>query len=124
MNVGMNKINARRMWVVPDFAVWGISGLGEVEYLTVEEVGSTKSVFFGSVGIGGSSQAVSFAALIDMRGNSLPETINRPLVTFRSHGESQVFVVGSESNTGFKIARDPKAAGPVMVDLIITELGE
>lgn len=124
MNDGLNTLKSRRMWVVPDFVVWGLSGLGEIEYLVVENIDGTKSVAFGSAGIGDTSQSVTFANLTDVRGNSLPALINRPLVTARSHGQSQVFVIGSETNTAFKIARDPLAPAPVTVDLIITELGE
>ncbi len=112
------------MWVVPNMVIWGLAGLGEVEYLNIEQVDSTKTVFFGSIGIGETAQSVNFASLLDVRGNLLPATIKKPLVLARSQNESQVFVVGSESNTGFKIARDPAAKGPVTVDLIITELGE
>ena len=124
MNAGLNRLNSRRMWVVPNVVVWGLSGLGEVGYLSIEQVDSTKSVSIGSVGIDDTAQSVSFATLKDVRGNSLPATIKKPLVTARSQNESQVFVVGSETNTGFKIARDPAATGAVTVDLIITELGE
>jgi len=112
------------MWIVPSFVVWGLSGLGEVEYLSIEQVDSTKTVSFGSAGIGDTTQPVNFANLTDVRGNSLPATIKRPLVTARSQNQTQVYVVGNETNTGFKIARDPAANGPVTVDLIITELGE
>ena len=124
MNAGLTKLKSRRMWVVPGFVVWGLSGLGEVEYLNIEQVDSTKSVSFGSAGIGDTAQPVSFATLTDVRGNLLPATIMRPLVISRSQNQSQVFVVGKETDSGFKIARDPAASGPVTVDLIVTELGE
>jgi hypothetical protein len=124
MNVGLNKLKSRRLWVVPNFIVWGLAGLGEIEYLNVEQVEGTKSVSFGSAGIGDTAQSVSFANLVDVRGNTLPASIQRPLVTARSHDQSRVFVIGTETNSGFKIARDSAAAGPLAVDLIITELGE
>jgi len=112
------------MWLVPDFVVWGLPGLGEIEYLDVENIDGTKSVSFGSAGIGDTSQSVTFANLTDVRGNSLPAFSNRSLVTVRSHDQSQVFVVGTETDSGFKIARDADSLGPVTVDLIITELGD
>jgi len=112
------------MWLVPDFVVWGLPGLGEIEYLDVENIDGTKSVSFGSAGIGDTSQSVTFANLTDVRGNSLPAFLNRSLVTVRSHDQSQVFVVGTETDSGFKIARDADSLGPVTVDLIITELGD
>ena len=124
MNNGLNNLKSRRMWVVPDFVVWGLSGLGQIDYLAVEEVDSAKSVSFGSVGIGDTAQSVSFSNMTDVRGNQLPASINRALVTARPRNESPVFVIGTETSSGFKIARDPNAPGPVTVDLIITELGE
>ncbi|MGH8015123.1 MAG: hypothetical protein ACREBV_02930 [Candidatus Zixiibacteriota bacterium] len=124
MNSEINALKSRRIWVVPNFVVWGLSGLGEIEYLSVEEVGSAKAVAFGSVGIGDTAQSVTFSSLVDIRGNSLPASIQRPLVTARSQDQSQVFLIGTETNSSFKIARDSQAAGPVTVDLIITELGE
>ncbi|HEX2897811.1 MAG TPA: hypothetical protein VHP63_07160 [candidate division Zixibacteria bacterium] len=124
MNDGLNTLKSRRIWLVPDFVVWGISGLGEIEYLDVENIDGTKSVSFGSAGIGDTSQSVAFANLTDVRGNDLPALINRPLVTARSHDQSQAFVIGTETDSGFKIARDPSAPSLVTIDLIITELGE
>lgn len=112
------------MWVVPDFVVWGLPGLGDINYLNIEDVDGTKSLHFGAVTIGDTAQSVSFDALVDIRGNNLPASISRPYVTARSQDASQVFIVGSELSTGFKIARDPDAIGPVTVELIITELGE
>lgn len=112
------------MWVVPNIVVWGLAGLGEVEYLIIEQVDAIKSMSFGSAGIGNTAQSVSFDTLKDVRGNLLPTTIKKPLVTARSQNESQVFVIGTETDTGFRIARDPAAKSPVTVDLIITELGE
>lgn len=109
---------------MPNFVVWGLSGLGDIEYLDVENIDGAKSVSFGSVGIGDTSQPVTFASLTDVRGNLLPPVIKRPMVTARSHSQLQVFVIESETNTTFKIARDPLAPAPVIVDLIITELGE
>ncbi len=124
MYSGLNSLKSRRLWAVPNFVVWGLAGLGDIEYLNVEQVDGAKFVSFGSAGIGDVSQSVSFASLVDIRGNTLPASIQRPLVTARSHDQFQGFVIGTETNSGFKIARDATAAGPLMVDLIITELGE
>src|SRR5574341_1506874 len=104
MNIGLSSLKSRRAWLVPNFVVWGLEGLGEIEYLEVEQIDGTKSVGFSSTGIGDTSQSVSFGNLIDVRGNTLPGTIQRPLVTVRLHSEAQVFVVGAESSSSFKIA--------------------
>ncbi len=124
MNTGLNISKSRRLWVVPNFVVWGLAGLGDVNYLNVEQVDSTKSVDFGSASISDTAQSVNFSTLIDRLGNALPSSIKRPVVTARSHNASQVFVIGTETSSGFKIARDAAAPGPLTVDLFITELGE
>jgi hypothetical protein len=124
MNAGLNILTSRRLWVVPNFVVWGLASLGDVNYLNVEQVDSIKSVEFGSASIGDTAQSVNFSTLTDRRGNALPSSIKKPVVTARSHNASQVFVIGAETNSGFKIARDAAAAGPLTVDLFITELGE
>ncbi len=124
MNAGLGKLNSRRMWVVPNVVIWGLAGLGEVEYLSIEQVDAIKSISFGSAVIGDTAQSVNYNTLQDVRGNLLPATIKEPLVMVRSQNESQVFVVGVETNTGFRIARDSDAKSPVTVDLIITEMGE
>jgi hypothetical protein len=121
---GLEHILSRRMWFVPGLVVWGLPGMGEVEFLTVEQIGSEKSILFGSLSIGDSSQEVFFSDLSDHRGNALPETINYPRVLVRSHNEDSVFVVGTESMSSCKLARDPESSGPVTVDLFIIELGD
>ena len=124
MNNGLVQLTAHRIWHVINFNVWGVQNLGEIEYLNLEQVDATKSVAFGSINIGDSSQSVSFAGLTDRRGNSLPANIAKPLVIARSLSDRQVFMVGTETSTGFKIARDSKSNKPVTTDLIIIELGE
>ena len=124
MNNGLVQLTSHRIWHIPNFNVWGVQNLGEIEYLNLEQVDSTKSVAFGSVSIGDSSQSVSFAGLTDRRGNSLPANITKALVIARPLSDRQVFMVGTETSTGFKIARDSKSNKPVTTDLIIIELGE
>ena len=124
MNNGLVQLTSHRIWRIPNFNVWGVQNLGEIEYLNLEQVDTTKSIAFGSVSIGDSSQSVSFAGLTDSRGNSLPSNITKPLVIARPLSDRQVFMVGTETSTGFKIARDSKSNRPVTTDLIIVELDE
>jgi hypothetical protein len=124
MNNGLALLTAHRIWLIRNFNVWGVQNLGEIEYLSLEQVDSTKTISFGSHSIGDSSQSVAFNGLTDVRGNQLPASITRPLVIARLLGERQVFIVGSEINSGFKIARDSSSNKPVTTDLIIIELGE
>jgi hypothetical protein len=111
------------MWFVPQFSAWGLSEWSEVEFLVAEEVESTTSILYGTIDIGDAVQQVTFEDLTDHRGNHLPVTIDSPRVIVRPRSVETAFVVGDESDQGFKIARDPDAAGPVTVDLLIIEMG-
>ena len=120
---GIEKALAKRIWFVPAFSIWGTSNDGELDFVTVEEADSTQTVLFGHIGIGESLQAVAFDGLTDHRGNKLPATIESARVIPRSRTASSVFVVGEESGSGFNIARDAEASGPIVADLLIIELG-
>ncbi|MEE8405396.1 MAG: hypothetical protein V3S17_08395 [candidate division Zixibacteria bacterium] len=124
MNNGLVQLTSHRIWHVLNFNVWGVQNLGEIEYLNLEQVDAIKSVAFGSINIGDSSQSVIFAGLTDRRGNLLPANITKALIIARPLSDRQVFIVGTETSTGFKIARDSKSNKPVTTDLIIIELGE
>lgn len=124
MNTGIEKVTARRAWFVPNFVVWGLPVWEEVEFLTAEKVGSDETVLYGSLDIGGTAQQVAFSDLTDHRGNQLPSTIASPRVIVRRRSAEAAFVISEESEANFKIARDPDAAGPVTVDLLVVELGD
>ncbi len=121
---GIERITARRVWFVPDFVVWGLPSLGEHDFLAIEKVGATQSVYYGSATISQNEQEVCFDQLVDHRGNLLPATIQAARVIPRSKSSDAVFVVGQESSIGFKIARDPASDSPVTADLLIVELGD
>jgi len=121
--MGLAEVTARRVWFVPDFIVWGLPNMGEIEFLVVERVGNEDSVLFGKRAVGGGAQEVSFADLVDHRGNQLPDTIDTPRVLLRPHSSDAVFVVGAESGASFKVAREVDSSGPVTVDLLVIEIG-
>jgi hypothetical protein len=121
---GLESVKSKRIWFVPEFSVWGLSQEGQIDYLVVEQDDSDKNIFLGSIALGSSLQEVSFCNLTDHRGNTLPSSIDSPKVIPRSRSEQAVFIVGEESNTSFRIARDPDAVEPVMVDLLIMEMGK
>lgn len=66
---------------------------------------------------------MAFSDLTDHRGNQLPSTIASPRVIIRPRSSDTAFVISEESETNFKIARDPDASGPVTVDLLVVEMG-
>jgi len=124
MNAGLEKVTARRVWFVPDFAVWGLSSLGEHDYLALEGVNDTISAYHASITVGESDQQVRFAELLDHRGNHLPAALASPRVFLRTHGEESAFVVGRETSQSFRVARDGDSPRPVTVDLLVVELGD
>lgn len=109
--------------MVEDFQVYGTADEARFMYLGVESVDNTNRIMFGTTGIGGTVQDVRFSDLKDFRGNTLPDTIDSPKVLTRPRSNYTTYLVGEESDTGFRVARDSGAPGPVCVDLFIYELG-
>jgi hypothetical protein len=124
MSTGIDRVTARRIWFVPDFVVWGLPSLGEHDFLAIEQVEGTRSVYYGSATISQNEQFASFDQLVDHRGNHLPASLSAARVIPRSKSRAAVFVVGQEASDGFKIARDPVSDSPVTADLLIVELGD
>jgi hypothetical protein len=124
MNCGLNRVTARRLWFVPDFAVWGLSSLGEHDYIALEGINDTISAYHASIALGDSDQQVPFATLVDHRGNHLPTTLAAPRVLVRTHSDETAFIVGRETEESFRIARNGSGAQPVTVDLLVIELGD
>jgi hypothetical protein len=121
---GLERAKSHRVWFVPEFSAWGLAGWSEIEFVVQEQVQSTTSVLYGTIDIGDVAQQVIFANLTDHRGNQLPTSLSSPRVIVRPRSVETVFIVGEESTQGFKIARDPDASGPVLVDLLIIEMGD
>jgi len=123
MTSGFERVTTRRVWLVPNFIIWGLPLWKEIEFLTIEKVETNKTVLYGSLDIGGTAQQVAFSDLTDHRGNQLPSNIASPCVFIRPRNQDTAFIVSEESETNFKVARDPDATGPVTVDLLVVEVG-
>ncbi len=121
---GYALANTKRSWYIPNLHVYGTIGWGEFEYLLAENVNSVVSVLFDSVSIGDNSQQISFRDLIDHKGNKLPDTLTNPRVIIKQKSDSTAFIVGDESNFGFKIVRSEQSTKTVQVDLYIVEMGD
>lgn len=117
------RLKSRRAWFVPDFAVWGEANLGQHEYLATEETDGVVSIFYGTAVIGANDQEVLYDELTDHRGNALPSSIATPRVFVRPKSPDTAFVLGTEADDRFRIARIENSASPVTVDLWIVELG-
>lgn len=121
---GYHLATARRVWFVPDFVVWGKPSVGDLEYLATETIDGVTSVMFGSASVDGAEQHVQFTQLVDHRGNHLPSTINAARVFPRSNHGADISAVGTETDSGFKIAGPADSSTTVTTDLLIIELGD
>jgi len=115
-------LRSRRMWAVSGLKVWGSANDVEMFYLGAENDGDTNSIFFGRSSLSTSIQDISFSELSDWRGIPLPEMIASPRIIVSPRSEYNAFLIGDQSDTGFRIARDADAPGPITVDLFIFEM--
>ena len=123
MNITLDYLRGRRTWVVPNFVVWGDWSLASFLLLYTEIGETSKRVMLARNNLGGLDQSVTFETLYDFRGNRLPEAINNPKVVVMPKNEVNCFVVGTETDTGFRIARFSGSEKTGLVDLMIVEMG-
>jgi hypothetical protein len=123
MNITLDYLRGRRTWAVPNFVVWGDWSLASFLLLYTEVGETTKRVVLAKNNLGGLDQSVAFSDLHDFRGNKLPETIAKPKVMVMPKNEVNCFVVGTETDTGFRIARFSGSERTGLVDLMIVEMG-
>ena len=123
MIAGLERVKSRRMWFVPDVAIWGLAVWEQLEFIALEEIQSETGILFGAANLGDDAQQLLYAELADHRGNALPASIDAPLVMIRSRGEHRAYVVGRESGSGVKVARAADAPTPVTSDLLVIEMG-
>jgi hypothetical protein len=123
MNITLDYLRGRRIWVVPNFVVWGDWSLYSFLFFNAEIQAGSKRIVFSKSILGGLDQTVDFSNLYDFKGNQLPTTINNPKVIVLPKNEVFSFVVGAEMNTGFRIAKLPGSSHTNLVDLMIVEMG-
>jgi hypothetical protein len=122
MNITLDYLRGRRTWIVPNFVVWGDWSLASFLLLYTEIGETSKRVMAAKNNLGGLDQMVNFSELFDFRGNQLPEEILNPKVIVLPKNEINCFVVGTETDTGFRIARFSGAEKTGLVDLMIVEM--
>lgn len=122
MNITLDYLRGRRVWLVKNFCVWG--EYSAVDFLLVHtEVGeSSKRIVLDRVYLGGKEQEVNFNLLYDYKGNQLPQQIASPKVLALPLNEVFCMVI-EESNSDFKIAKQSNSTENGLVDLLIVELG-
>jgi hypothetical protein len=123
VNITLDYLRGRRTWVVPNFVVWGDWSLASFLLLYTEMGETSKRVMLARNNLGGLDQSVAFETLYDFRGNQLPQTISSPKVMVMPKNEVNCFVLGTETETGFRIARFSGSEKAGLVDLMIVEMG-
>jgi len=122
MNITLDYLRGRRVWLVRNFCVWGEYSAVDFVFVHTEIIESSKRIIFDRIGLGGKAQESNFNTLYDYKGNQLPQEIESPKVLVLS--KNDVFcVVIEESKTGFKIAKGNNSSENGLVDLLIFELG-
>ena len=123
MNITLDYLRGRRSWLVKNFVVWGDWSLASFLLLYTEMGQTSKRVMLAKNNLGGLDQTVSFSDLYDFRGNQLPEVIQNAKVIAMPKNEVNCFVVGAETDTGFRIARFSGSEKTGLVDLMVVEMG-
>ena len=123
MNITLDYLRGRRTWVVPNFVVWGDWSLASFLLLYTEMGETSKRVVLAKNNLGGLDQMVNFSDLYDFKGNQLPQVIGNPKVIVLPKNEINCFVVGTETDIGFRIARFSGSEKTGLVDLMILEMG-
>ncbi len=123
MNITLDYLRGRRTWVVPNFVVWGDWSLASFMLLYTETGETSKRIILAENNLGGQDQVVSFSDLVDFKGNRLPEVISNPKVVVLRKNEVGCFVVGTETETGFRIARSSGEGKTGLADLMVVEMG-
>jgi len=122
MSITLSYLKGKRSWVVENFEVWGELNLAEFLIFYTQGDENSKRVVLNHSFLGGEEQSVAFSSLCDFKGNALPEAINHPKVIILPKKEPVCFVIGKETNTGFKIAKASESNQNGLVDLLIMEM--
>jgi hypothetical protein len=122
MNITLDYLRGRRVWLVKNFCVWGEYSAVNLLFVHAEMMESSKRIIFDRIDLGGKNQEVNFSTLYDYKGNQLPDEMNSPKVSAIPKNDVFCLVI-EESKTGFKIAKGSTATENGLVDLLIFELG-
>jgi hypothetical protein len=123
MNSTLAYLRGRRAWMVENLSVWGSDSEAEFSLVIAEGVGSETRIGLWTISLGGQLQKVSFASLVDNRGNHLPESIKKPGVVIIARDRQTAFVKSIDGETGFSVAKASDVSGAISVDVMIFETG-
>jgi hypothetical protein len=123
MNTTLSYLRGRRAWMVERLTVWGAESEAQVLMAAMETVGSDNRLGFWQVALGGHRQEVTFADLVDNRGNHLPDQIKKPTVIIVPRESNSAYVNAVRGEAGFIVAKSDSGGKSVVVDLLIFETG-
>lgn len=122
MNITLDYLRGRRVWLIKNLSVWGKYSAVDLLLVHTELGEGYKRIVFNQIDLGGEAQVVDFSSLYDYKGNQVPSEIKSPKVLVMPKNE--VFcLVTEESNFGFKIAKENSSLENGLVDLLIIEMG-
>ncbi len=123
MNTTLAYLRGRRAWTVEGLRVWGTENEADIYLAAMETIGSDKKIGLWHIALGGYRQEMTFADLIDNRGNNLPETIKKPAVVVIPRSNKSAYIKSITGETGFVIAKCDDDSTSATVDLLIFEVG-
>ncbi len=124
MNQTLGYLLGKRMWWIGGLNVWGELAATTPKFLISESDAGGFRILRASYSLGGMTQDVRFGELVDVKGNLLPSIINRPRVVPISRGATSAVIQGEAQADSFRIAKANATSAPVLVDLLIIEMGE
>lgn len=123
MNSTLTYLNARRAWLVRDFNVWGSLHAEVLDALATEVDDSETRVAFTQFALVGQSQEIAYSSLIDHRGNTLPASIDTPVVIPIVKNDVPAAIIGQPGPTSFRLAKTTSTPEDALIDLWIIEAG-
>jgi hypothetical protein len=121
MNTTLTHLNSRRAWLIRDINIWGSLSAETIDAIATEVDDSQTRVVFHEFTIGGVSQELAFNTLTDHRGNTLPQSIDTPVIIPIAKNGISVAIIGMPSPTSFRIAKTQAIPEDAIVDLWIIE---
>ncbi|MDH4223142.1 MAG: hypothetical protein OEV55_06325 [candidate division Zixibacteria bacterium] len=122
MNITLDYLRGRRVWLVKNFCVWGSYSAIDFIFICSETRTNSKRIIFNRFDLGGYAQEVIFSSLYDFKGNQLPQSIKSPKVVTLPKNET-ICMVTEENDNGFKIVQKSGSVENGLVDLLIMEMG-
>ena len=121
MNTTLTHLNSRRAWLIRDINIWGSLHAESLDAIATEVDDTQTRVVFIEFTIGGTPQDISFANLIDHRGNQLPSAIDSPVIIPIAKNAISAAIIGQPSPTSFRIAKTASVPDDAIIDLWIIE---